>query len=127
LLVGAGLLLRSFVRLLDVDLGFEPGHVAAIQIEVNDSNNLARRGPILQEILQRVRAIPGIEAAGTTDMLPLDRNRSWGLVAKENLNDRSIPRGAFVYVVSPGYLETMGMRLRGGRDLSWHDRSDTQH
>ena len=62
-----------------------------------------------------------------TDMLPLDRNRSWGFVAKENVNDRSIPHGAFVYVVSPGYLEAMGMRLRLGRDLSWHDRSDTQH
>jgi predicted permease len=60
-------------------------------------------------------------------MLPLDRNRSWGLIAKENVNDRSIEHGAFVYVVSPGYLEAMGMRLRRGRDLSWHDGSDTQH
>jgi predicted permease len=127
LLVGAGLLLRSFLRLLDVDPGFEPAHAAAIKIEVNDGDNLARRGPILQELLQRVRGIPGIEAAGTTDMLPLDRNRSWGLVAKENVNDKTIQHGAFVYVVSPGYLETMGMRLRQGRDLSWHDRSDTQH
>jgi hypothetical protein len=62
-----------------------------------------------------------------TDILSLDRNRSWDLVAKENGNDRSVPHGTFVYVVSPGYLETMGMRLRGSRDLSWHDRSDTQH
>jgi predicted permease len=62
-----------------------------------------------------------------TDMLPLDRNRSWGLVSKENVNDRTAPHGAFVYVVSPGYLEAMGMRLRGGRDLSWHDLSDSQH
>ena len=127
LLVGAGLLLRSFLRLLDVDLGFEPTHVAALQIEFDDGGNLARRAPVLREILQRVRAIPGIEAAGLTDMLPLDRNRSWGFVAKENVNDRSIPHGAFVYVVSPGYLEAMGMRLRRGRDISWQDRSDTQH
>jgi predicted permease len=127
LLVGAGLLLRSFLRLLDVDLGFEPARVAAIPIELNDGGNLERRRPELQEILRRVRAIPGIEAAGMTDMLPLDRNRGWGFVAKENVNDRTIQHGAFVYVVSPGYLETMGMRLRGGRDLSWEDRSDTQH
>lgn len=127
LLIGAGLLLRSFLRLLDVDLGFEPAHVAAIKIEVNDGDSLARRGPILQEILQRVRAIPGIEAAGMTDMLPLDRNRSWGLVAKENVNDKTKPHGAFVYVISPGYLGTMGMRLLKGRDLSWQDRSDTPH
>jgi predicted permease len=125
LLVGAGLLLRSFMRLLDVDLGFAPARVAAIQIEIADGGNRARRGPIVQEILERVRAIPGIEAAGMTDMLPLDRNRSWGLVAKENLDDKK-PHGAFVYVVTPGYLETMGMRLRGGRDISWQDRADTQ-
>jgi predicted permease len=127
LLIGAGLLLRSFVRLLDVDLGFEPAHIAAIQMEFDDGGNLAKRGPVLQEILQRVRAIPGIEAAGMTDMLPLDRNRSWGLVAKENVNDKTIQHGAFVYVVSPGYLEAMGMRLRRGRDLSWRDKSDAEH
>jgi predicted permease len=127
LLVGAGLLLRSFLRLLDVDLGFAPSRVAAIKIEYDDGGNMARRGAVLQEILQRIRAIPGIEAAGLTDMLPLDRNRSWGLVAKENVNDRTVEHGAFVYVISPGYLQTMGMRLREGRDLSWQDRPDTQH
>lgn len=127
LLIGAGLLLRSFLRLLDVDLGFAPAHVAAIKIEFDDGGSLVRRGPVVQEILRRVRAIPGIEAAGMTDMLPLDRNRSWGLVAKENLNDRTRPHGAFVYVVTPGYLETMGMRLRGGRDISWRDTSETEH
>ena len=127
LLVGAGLLLRSFLRLLNVDLGFQPAHVAAIQIEINDGGNAERRVSVLQEILRRVRAIPGIEAAGMTDMLPLDRNRSWGLVAKENVNDKTTDHGAFVYVVSPGYLETMGMRLRGGRDISWQDGPTTQH
>jgi predicted permease len=127
LLIGAGLLLRSFLRLLDVDLGFQPARVAAIKIEYNDGGSLERRGPVLQEILRRVRAIPGIEAAGLTDMLPLDRNRSWGFVAKENVNDRSIPHGAFVYVVSPGYLEAMGMRLRLGRDLSWRDGPAAEH
>jgi predicted permease len=120
LLIGAGLLLRSFLRVLDVDLGFQPSHVAAIKVEINDEGKLERRTPVLQQILQRVRAIPGIEAAGLTDMLPLDRNRSWGLEAKDNPNDKA-PHSAFVYVVSPGYLETMGMRLRAGRDLSWHD------
>jgi predicted permease len=126
LLIGAGLLLRSFLRVLDVDLGFEPAHVAAVKIELNDGGKLERRTPVLQQILQRVRAIPGIEAAGVTDMLPLDRNRSWGLVAKENSNDNA-PHSAFVYVVSPGYLQVMGMRLVAGRDLSWHDGPETQH
>ncbi len=126
LLVGAGLLLRSFLRLLDVDLGFQPARLAAIKIEVNDGGKVERRGPVLQEILQRVRAIPGVETAGMTDMLPLDRNRSWSLVARENAGDRSRDHSAFVYVVSPGYLQTMGMRLLRGRDISWRDLSDTE-
>lgn len=125
LLVGSGLLLRSFLRLLDVDLGFAPSNVAAIKVEIDDGGRIARRGPIVQQMLERVRAIPGIEAAGMTDMLPLDRNRSWGLVAKENVNDQK-RHGAFVYVVTPGYLETMGMRFRGGRDFSWSDGSEKQ-
>ena len=127
LLIGAGLLLRSFLRLLDVDLGFQPVHVAAIKIEFDDGGNRARRGAVLQDILQRVLAIPGIEAAGMTDMLPLDRNRSWGLVAQENAHDRSRDHSAFVYVVTPGYLQVMGMRLRRGRDISWRDGPNTEH
>ena len=126
LLIGAGLLLRSFLRLLDVDLGFEPARVAAVQIEFADGGNRERRGTVLQEILQNVRSIPGIESAAMADMLPLDRNRSWGLVARENINDKSGKHGAFVYVVSPGYLETMGMRLRRGRDISWRDGPNTE-
>jgi predicted permease len=125
LLVGAGLLLRSFLRLLDVDLGFSPAHVAAIQIEYHDGGSKAERGAVLQEILRQVRAIPGIESAGLVDMLPLDRNRSWGMEAKENQGDRK-PHDAFVYIVSPGYLETMGMRLLRGRDISWYDGADKQ-
>jgi predicted permease len=92
---------------------------------VNDDNNIAKRGPILQDILQRVRSLPGIEAVGMADMLPLDRNRSWGFVAKENAGDKKV-HGAFVYVVSPGYLSAMGMRLRAGRDLSWRDGPDAE-
>lgn len=124
LLVGAGLLLRSFVRLLDVDLGFAPARVAALPVEIADGGKRAQRGPVVQQMLERVRALPGIEAAGISDMLPLDRNRSWGLAAKENLNDRQ-PHPAFVYLVSPGYFGAMGMRLRRGRDFSWSDRTDT--
>ncbi len=125
LLIGSGLLLRSFVRVLDVDLGFAPAHTAAIKVEINSGGNAEQRSTALQETLRRVRAIPGIEAAGMTDMLPLDRNRSWGLVSKENRGDKN-PHTTFVYVVTPGYLEAMGMRLLKGRDLSWHDGPKTQ-
>ena len=126
LLVGAGLLLRSFMRVLDIDLGFQPERAAAIRVEFDDGGKAARRAAILEEMLRRVKAIPGIEEVGITDMLPLDRNRSWGLGAKGVVYREDEYPDAFVYVVTPGYLAAMGMRLREGRDLSWSDRPDSE-
>jgi predicted permease len=126
LLIGAGLLLRSFLRVLDVDLGFEPSRAAGIKIDYDDQANPARRGAILQEVLSRVNAIPGIESAGIADMLPLDRNRGWGFAAKGRLYQPGEFLGAMVYVVTPGYLGAMGMRLREGRDFTWQDGANTQ-
>jgi putative ABC transport system permease protein len=76
---------------------------------------LVRRRDAIRSAISSLRAValPRIEAVGMTDMLPLDRNRQWGLVTKKNAGHRK-EHGAFVYVVTPGYLETMGMRLRGG-------------
>jgi predicted permease len=121
LLVGAGLLLRSFLRVLDVDLGFQPSRAAAIKIDYNDAGKPEQRGSILQEILRRVSAIPGIRSAGVADMLPLDRNRSWGLQAKGRIYRKGDEGAAFVYIVTPGYLGAIGMQLREGRDFNWRD------
>jgi predicted permease len=126
LLVGAGLLLRSFLRVLDVDLGFEPSRTAAIKIDYEGQNDAARRSVILQETLQRVQSIPGIEAAGLTDSLPLDMNRSWMIQAKgKDYLPGELP-GTFLYVVTPGYLNVMGVRLIDGRDFSWQDQSKSE-
>jgi len=121
LLVGAGLLLRSFLRLLDVDLGFQPGQAAAIKIDYNDEGKAEKRGPILREILRRVSAMPGVQAAGVADMLPLDRNRNWGLQAKGRVYRKEDFGAAFVYIVTPGYFGAMGMQMRAGRDFNWQD------
>lgn len=127
LLVGAGLLLRSFLRVLDVDLGFQPSQAAVMTIRFDDGGKVERRTSILREILLRVQQIPGVEAAGISDMLPLGRNRSWGFRA----DGKSYPPGAntdaYVRIVTPGYIPAMGMHLREGRDFSWtDDRPDTQ-
>jgi hypothetical protein len=76
LLVSAGLLLRSFLCALDVDLGFQPDGVAAIKIDYEDGRNPQRRAAMLEELLRRIQSIPGIAAAGVTDNLPLEGNRS---------------------------------------------------
>ncbi len=126
LLVGAGLLLHSFIRVLDVDLGFEPSRAAAVKIDYDDGGDQTRRAAIMQEIVQRTSAIPGVEMAAITDNLPLDMNRSWGMEpADQPVKQSEFPLG-FVYVVSPGYLRTMGIRLVAGRDISWDDNIKSQ-
>jgi len=127
LLVGAGLLLRSFLKVLDVDLGFEPARAAAISVDYDDGRNVARRTAIWREVVQRASLIPGVEAAGISDNLPMSRNRSWGIKAKGGDYDGGKFQGVFVYIVSPGYLKSMGMRLIEGRDFSWPDLADNQN
>jgi predicted permease len=122
LLVGAGLLLRSFLRVLDVDLGFEPSRVAAVSVDYDDGGNPAKQAAIWQDVVTRASQIPGVEVAGISDNLPMGRNRGWGIAAKGQTppkNEDFI--GVFVYIVSPGYLKAMGMRLLTGRDVSWDD------
>jgi len=127
LLVGAGLLFRSFLRVLDVDLGFQPSQGAAMTISFDDNGKPERRTPILREILRRVQQIPGVEAAGISDMLPLGRNRSWGFTADGKSYAPGANTDAYVRIVTPGYITAMGMHLREGRDFSWtDDRPDTQ-
>ena len=121
LLVGAGLLLRSFLRVLDVDLGFQPSHAAVIKVDYDDGGKRERRGAILREMLRNIDAIPGIEASGVADMLPLGRNRSWGFQAKGKQYPKDMALGALVRIVTPGYLSAMGMHLLEGRDFNWQD------
>ncbi|HXP11843.1 MAG TPA: ABC transporter permease [Acidobacteriaceae bacterium] len=123
LLVGAGLLLRSFLRILDVDLGFEPSRAASIALDYDDKGDAAKRSAIWQEVLRRTQAIPGVEAVGITDNLPMSRNRSWGIQEKGKNYRPGELEDTFVYIVSPGYLKAIGMHLLRGRDISWDDLS----
>ncbi len=126
LLVGAGLLLRSFLHVLDVDLGFEPARAAAVKVDYNDSAptneaSVEKRTAIFQTVLSRAGAIPGIEAAGITDYLPLGQNRAWGTPLPKGVKPPdTLPAGPLVYVVTPGYLHAMGTRITG-RDFTWGD------
>jgi predicted permease len=121
LLVGSGLLLRSFLRVLDVDLGFQPSNASVVDIVYDPGAKGEKIGPNLQALVEAVKAVPGVEAAGVADMLPLDRERSWGL----GNPSRDISKGeigpAIVRLVTPGYFQAMGIRLVSGRELSWQD------
>jgi predicted permease len=127
LLVGAGLLLRSFMRVMDTDLGFNPSHAAALTVDYDDKGNTDKRGEVLSEMVRSVSAVPGVESAAVTDLLPLVHGRSWDLIAKNKPHVVGADTDAFIYVVTPGYLRTMGMRLRAGRDLDWRDTANKEH
>jgi predicted permease len=129
LLVGAGLLFRSFLRVLDVDLGFNPSHAAAMQTDLPPATNkdqLIQRANFLKSEIDQVSALPGVQSVGIADMLPLDRNREWGLQSVGRYHAKDADSGALVYLVTPGYLQAMGMRLLEGRDFSWNDAPDNQ-
>ena len=126
LLIGAGLLMRSFLKVLDIDLGFQPDQAASIKVDYDDSAptdeaSVAKRTIIFQQILERVRALPGVKAAGISDFLPLGQNRAWGTpIPKGKVFPPGSLPGPLVYVITPGFVEAMGMRLRG-RDFAWSD------
>ncbi|MEO7145637.1 MAG: ABC transporter permease [Bryobacteraceae bacterium] len=126
LLAGAGVLLRSFLRVLDVDLGFQPGRAIALRIDYNRSAPQPARDAYFHELLRRAEAVPGIERASITDSLPLGENRSWGFRVQGKFYAPTDSDPAFVYVVAPGYLKTMGMRLLAGRSFTWHDTDSTE-
>jgi predicted permease len=128
LLVGAGLLIRSFLSVLDVNVGFQPERAAALRVDPSSQySTQAQRNLYFDEALRRVRLLPGIQAAGLTDALPLGSDRTWYAGAKsESYSKDRPPPPAFVRIVSDGYLQAMGIPLRAGRDLTERDTVSAQ-
>ncbi|HEX3748781.1 MAG TPA: ABC transporter permease [Bryobacteraceae bacterium] len=122
LLVGAGLLIRSFVKVLDVNLGFNPERVASLRVDPDQNFKTQEEADAyFDEVLRRAKSVPGVVNAGLTDSLPLGRNRSWGIGVKGRTFERGKNPVAFVRVVSDGYITAMGIPVRAGRDLSPRD------
>jgi predicted permease len=128
LVVGAGLLMRSFLRVLDVNLGFRPERAATLRVDPGPSiQTQAQVNTYFDEVLRRARSTPGITAAGITDALPLGRNRTWGIGAKGAQYELNQYPSGFVRVISDGYLAAMGIPLRQGRDFTPRDGPDTEN
>ena len=129
LLVGAGLLVRSFLRVLDVNLGFRPERAAALRIDPSFRiSSLAQQNAFIDDVLNRVRSVPGIVAAGITDVLPLRDDRSWAVPAVGQVYGKNHPPPEpFIRVVSDGYFEAAGIPLRLGREFSERDRASSEN
>jgi predicted permease len=126
LLVGTGLLVRSLMNVLDVQLGFRPQNAAQMRIDPSSQYSTEpRQQAYLNDALQRVRSIAGVEAAGLADALPLGKNRTWGADAKGVSYEPDEHPSAFVRIVTDGYLKAIGTPLKQGRDFSEHDTPDS--
>jgi predicted permease len=121
LLVGAGLLIRSFVRLQGVSPGFNPDHVISMRLGPG-GRNLGPEAP--QEFWQRIESIPGVKAQGMISVLPFTPSIGWGLIQVEGFQPKP---GEELQVdlrwTSPDYFRAMGIPLIKGRFFSVHDWS----
>ena len=127
LLVGAGLLIQAFLRLRALDVGVNPENVLTLRTMLprNKYGELPKRDAFYRQVVERVRALPGVVSAGYTTAMPL----TW----KGGTNGFSIEgRGqgpgqdAQSRQVSAGYMETMGVKLRQGRFLDERDDAQAQ-
>jgi putative ABC transport system permease protein len=123
LLIAAGLFIRSFSRLLEVDLGFRPENLVAWRVESNRNfANRTEQAAYYDGLVAAVRNIPGVQSAGCSDCLPLGRNRTWGIAGEGADYSTNGYLVEFPRIIDASYLETMGIPLVAGRCF---DKSDT--
>jgi putative ABC transport system permease protein len=124
LIAGAGLAVRTFANLLRIDPGFDPHHVLTMHIDFQRGNYDYQRVSALQEeLLNRVRRLPGVVAAATSNGLPLS-DQGNGFLFDVAGDPAPPPDGYQAYNswVSAGYFRTLGVPLLMGRDFSEADR-----
>jgi predicted permease len=128
LLIGAGLLLRSFAGLADVDVGFETENLltAEVRLPSNDYPDATSRAQFFSTLLEDIRAIPGVRFASAINKLPIYSPwMNWGVWNPEHPpTGASDWQSAYSRTVLPGYFETMGMSLLAGRDIEIGDDSE---
>jgi predicted permease len=125
LLIGSGLLARSLANLASVTLGFDPGSVLTARVKIQPSDHPApgQRGLFFASLLEQVRALPGVQAAGAVSKLPIaDTATDWPVWPADQPRPSSQEsRFALARLATPGYFAAMGMSLVDGRDLAESD------
>jgi putative ABC transport system permease protein len=128
LLVGAGLLARSLVRLLSVDTGFDASHLLTLQVQTTGPKYVDSLAVYANHdrLRMAVRALPGVERVATASQLPLGGNVDmYGVNAQDKpLANPELAPYADRYTVSPDFLGTMGIAMRRGRAFGDADNSD---
>ena len=130
LLVGAALLISSFVRLSQVDPGYDPDNVLTAQLRLPAARyaDTETVSALYDRLLERVNGLPGVESAGLVNFLPLVPARLViGIAVRgrpmHSQDSEASPMQADVRIVSPGYFQAMSIRLLKGRDFQDRDRA----
>lgn len=123
LLVGAGLLVRTLVRLQNVPLGFDPRNVLTMIVAKSPSGEPEQTGEFFKQLTERIRALPGVANASVTWQLPLSgASATTGLEIEGQPNEAGSLTVGVIHSAGPGYFRTMGIPVLEGRDFT--DRDD---
>jgi putative ABC transport system permease protein len=129
LLVGAGLMVQSFGRLQRTELGFRPDDLLTMELPLSPARHAgtAPQARFMEQVLDRVRTVPGVVSAGMTLNVPMQRGVTLDSVFEVEGRAPASPAEVLITahrLVSPGYMETLGVSLTKGRFLDEHDRAD---
>jgi predicted permease len=118
LLVGAGLLVKSFWRLQNVNPGFDPHNLLTMQVTLPKAQypNTVQQNAFVQQTLQRIETLPGVQSVAATINLPLVG--TWGMGYRVLGHDNSPNQIADNANITPNYFRTMGISMLKGRDFS---------
>jgi putative ABC transport system permease protein len=125
LLIGAGLFVKSFSRLMHVDPGFDPEHVLVFSVGLPSSADPAQQDAFYKQVVDRLRVLPGVQSAGAVSRLPLaggNSSRSFTIPGSDRRDYL-----ADIRVSTPGYFLSMGIPLLEGRNFTGHDDEATAH
>jgi predicted permease len=127
LLVVGGLFLKSFQNVLEVELGFQPEEVVGWTVSTSRSfETQQEETAFFQQLAVNVEAVPGVEAVGLIDALPLGRNRTWGTLRGVGMEyEDGELESAFPHLVDHRYLPTLQVPLVAGRHFGVRDTEDT--
>jgi putative ABC transport system permease protein len=123
LLIGAGLMIKSFFRLVQVNPGFETEHIATMRLSLPAAqySTPSKRAMFFQQIINRLQAIPGVQSVGAISRLPLTPGNSSRGFKIEGYAESNDSLNVDYRVISPDYFRSMGIRLVKGRDIDDHD------
>ncbi|HJQ32688.1 MAG TPA: ABC transporter permease [Pyrinomonadaceae bacterium] len=128
LLAGAGLLIRSFMRVQQVEPGFDPRGVASVRLSVGGTPYQGEpSSEFYRQLLERVRRLPGVESAGLSTILPLSGGIGWGGVTIEGYvptTGQDLIQADY-RIAGAGYFETMKVPLKAGRYFDERDTKDS--